>query len=340
MKRVAARGFTLIELMVAMVLGLIVVGGVISVMLANKRSYRTNEGLAQVQESARTAFELMARDIRQSSGNGCDNNNRTANLLGTGAWWQDWYGIRGFDGATANPDPAVADGAAFGSRVAGTDSIHVQGLADAGLGIEAHNSAAATIQVNAAATPFVVNDILLVCDFDHATIFRATAYTAATRTVEHAAGGTAPGNCNSNLAFPADCAGAAVLYTFPQNSQISRVSAVDWYIGNNGRADEGGRSLFRQRLGSGGALITEEVVASVTDMQIRYGSNATGSTSVASNDVLIASAPGLDWTAVNSIFITLTADSADTNVTSDGTVNTGRIQRTFTYLISLRNRVQ
>ena len=76
MKRVAARGFTLIELMVAMLLGLIVVGGVISVMLANKRSYRTNEGLAQVQESARTAFELMARDIRQSAGNGCDNNNR------------------------------------------------------------------------------------------------------------------------------------------------------------------------------------------------------------------------------------------------------------------------
>ena len=197
MKRVAAKGFTLIELMVAMVLGLIVVGGVISVMLANKRSYRTNEGLAQVQESARTAFELMARDIRQSAGNGCDNNNRTANLLGTGEWWQDWYGIRGFDGATASPDPAVADGTAFGTRIAGTDSIHVQGLEDAGLAVGLHNAAAATIQVNAAATPFVPNDIMLVCDFDHATIFRATAYTAATRTVSHAAGGTAPGNCDS-----------------------------------------------------------------------------------------------------------------------------------------------
>jgi type IV pilus assembly protein PilW len=340
MKRSAARGFTLIELMVAMVLGLIVVGGVISVMLANKRSYRTNEGLAQVQESARTAFELMARDIRQSAGNGCDNNNRTANLLGTGAWWQGWYGIRGFDGATANPDPAVADGTALNTRVAGTDSIHVQGLEDAGLAVLVHNAAANTIQVNAAATPFAQNDILLICDFDHATIFRATAYTAASRTVEHAAGGLAPGNCDSNLAFPALCSGAAAIYTFPVNSQISRVSAVNWYIGNNGRPDEGGRSLFRQRLTSGGTVITEEVVAGVTDLQIRYGSNATGSTSAASDSILIASDAALDWTAVNSIFIELTADSADTNVTTDAATNTGRIRRTFTYLISLRNRVE
>ena len=117
------------------------------------------------------------------------------------------------------------------------------------------------------------------------------------------------------------------------------MSAVDWYIGNNGRADEGGRSLFRRRLTSGGTLVTEEVVAGVTDLQIRYGSNAAGSSSVASDVVSIASGV-TDWTAVNSIFITLTADSADTNVTTDAATNTGRIQRDFTYLISLRNRVQ
>ena len=132
MKRARVKGFTLIELMVAMVLGLIVVAGVISVMLSNKRSYRTNEGLAQVQESARTAFELMARDIRQASGNGCDNNNRTANLLTAGTlWWQEWFGVRGVDSADA--DPAVAFGTTFGTRVAGTDSVQMQGIEGAGL---------------------------------------------------------------------------------------------------------------------------------------------------------------------------------------------------------------
>jgi len=68
-----SRGFSLVELMVAMALGLVIVGGVVSVLTANKRSYRANEGLAQVQEAARTAFELIARDVRQSGNTGCDN---------------------------------------------------------------------------------------------------------------------------------------------------------------------------------------------------------------------------------------------------------------------------
>src|SRR5690349_21027647 len=96
MSRRHSKGMTLVELMVAMVLGLVIIGGVIGVMLANKRSYSTNQGLAQVQETARTAFELMARDIRQAGGNGCDSPARTSNLLNSGtAWWQTWWGMAG-----------------------------------------------------------------------------------------------------------------------------------------------------------------------------------------------------------------------------------------------------
>jgi type IV pilus assembly protein PilW len=321
--------------MVAMVLGLIVVAGVISVMLSNKRSYRTNEGLAQVQESARTAFELMARDIRQAAGNGCDNNNRTANLLTAGTlWWQEWFGVRGVDSADA--DPAVAFGTTFGTRVAGTDSVQMQGVEGAGLPIQLHTAAAATIRVNATLTQFTAafqpNDVILVCDMDHATIFRATAYSSGTRTITHANGGTGPGNCASGLGFPTICdGGIGSVYTFPVNSQISRLIAVDWYIGNNDRPEEGGRSLFRRRLAPGGAEVTEEIVSGVTDLDIRYGMN--------DSDVIQDAGVAVTWDDVNSVFITLTADSADTNVTSDNSINTGRIQRTFTYLITLRNRV-
>ena len=57
------RGFSLVELMIALVLGLMVIGGVTSVFLSNKQSFRTNTALSQVQENSRIAFELMARDI-------------------------------------------------------------------------------------------------------------------------------------------------------------------------------------------------------------------------------------------------------------------------------------
>ena len=43
---------------------------------------------------------------------------------------------------------------------------------------------------------------------------------------------------------------------------------------------------------------------------------------------------------ISSVLIRLTADSADTNVSVDNSANSGRITRSFNYLISLRNRLQ
>jgi type IV pilus assembly protein PilW len=313
--------------MISMVLGLIVIGGVVSVMLANKRSYRTNEGLAQIQESARTAFELMARDIRQAGGNGCDNNNRVGNVLNNGLWWSTWFGVTGFDGSQT--DTAVIDGTSFQERVPGTDSIHVQSLTGDVRPVQLHNAAGTTLRF-AAATPFVANDILLACDIDHAAIFRATAYDAATFTLTHAAGGS---NCSSGLGFPTICdSGSGNLYAFPLNAQVARLTATAWFVGNNDRPDEGGRSLYRIALNPGGVTNTEEIVAGVVDMRLQYGMNG-------SPDIMDADDPAIDWARVNSVFITLLIDSADSNVSTEPGTNSGRIQRPFSYLITLRNRV-
>jgi type IV pilus assembly protein PilW len=322
--------------MVAMVLGLIVIGGVVSVLVSNKRSFRTNEGLSQIQETARTAFELIARDVRQAGGTGCVNARRMANVLNPGtAWWLTWNSVLGYDAGTA--DPAVTGGTAVGQRVEGdTDSLHLMGIDGAMLPITSHNAAGGVLTINATTTPFVANDIMLVCSFDHSTTFQATAYNSTLRTITHAAGTGSPGNCSQGLGFPQDCTSATGnVYTFPQNSQIGRLYAVNWYIGNNGRAADGGRSLYRQRLGNNGAVTTEEIVSGVTDMQIRYGVNA-------SNTITTASTLGTGsaaWSPVSSVFITLTVRSTDQRVSSDSTVNDGRIERTFTYVITLRNRV-
>lgn len=329
MKQNFEKGFTLVELMISMLLGLIIVGGVVSVMLANSRSYKTNEGLGQVQESARTAFELIARDLRQSGGNGCDNNNRTANNLDAGTiWWQNWFGLQGIE--SAQTDTAVANGSGLRQRVDGTDSLHMQGIESA-LPVNVHNAATNSISVNALTTPYGAGDIMLVCDFDHAALFRASTYDSGTRTVTYATGGAAPGNCSTGLGFPIIC-GAGNIYAFPTNAQIARLAASAWYVGNNDRPEEGGRSLYRIRLDSAGVETTEEMVAGVTDMQLRYAL-------VDGNDIIEADDAAMDWTRVSSVFVSLTVDSADTNVTTNPGENSGRIQRTFNYQITLRNRV-
>jgi type IV pilus assembly protein PilW len=327
------KGMTLIELMVSMVLGLVVVGGVVSVLLSNKKSYSTNEGLSQIQETARTAFELMARDIRQAGGSGCDNALRMANVLTTGtSWWQNWSSIQGYDGGTA--DPAVSSSASTGERVSATDSIELMGIDGNMLPVLSHDAAGGSLRINAAATPFAVGDIMLVCDFDHTTTFQATAYDATNVAISHTSSGGPPGNCSQGLGFPTDCSsGTGNVHLFPQNSQIGRLYAVDWYVGNNGRTGDVGTSLFRRRLGPNATVIVEEIVSGVTDMQIQYGVN--GSDTISSAGSLVGAAA---WAPVNSVFITLTVRSSDANVAANA-ANAGRLERTFTYLITLRNRV-
>lgn len=64
-------GFGLIELMIAMVLGLLVLGAAVAVFQSNQRTFSANEGQNRVQEGARVAYEMMSRDIRAAGGSTC-----------------------------------------------------------------------------------------------------------------------------------------------------------------------------------------------------------------------------------------------------------------------------
>lgn len=66
-------GFGLIELMISMVLGLLVIGAAFAVFQSNQTTFRANEGVNRIQETARVAFELMSRDIRAAGGSACSN---------------------------------------------------------------------------------------------------------------------------------------------------------------------------------------------------------------------------------------------------------------------------
>lgn len=321
------QGMTLVELMVAMVLGLVVIAGAITLLLANRTSYRTSEGLSQLQEGARTAFEMMARDIRQAGVTGCDNAGNVANLLVGSDWWRQWFIIRGYD--SSQTDPAVTTGSALQNRVAGTDSIHLQGVAGQGVAMDTHTPASGTMLLRDNGG-FAAGTVLLACDFDHAAIFRAASYDAGSRTVTYAEDAD---NCSLSLAMPACSAGN---YLYERNSLVGPLSAVAWYVGNNGRTEDSGRSLYRVRLGNDGNLVTEEVVSDIADMQILYRVDDAADF-VDADDTSLGSAAA--WERVNAVRITFTVDSADAGISTDRAANEGRLRRQFTQLITLRNRV-
>jgi type IV pilus assembly protein PilW len=65
------RGFTIVEIMIAMTLSLIVIAGVLAVMYSSKVTYAESERVARLQESGRAAIELMLRDLRGAGFPGC-----------------------------------------------------------------------------------------------------------------------------------------------------------------------------------------------------------------------------------------------------------------------------
>jgi type IV pilus assembly protein PilW len=71
--RRAARGVTLVELMVAMLLGLLVAGGIITIFLSTSNSNRVQTQLARMQEDGRFAIGQLNDDLAMANGVYCNN---------------------------------------------------------------------------------------------------------------------------------------------------------------------------------------------------------------------------------------------------------------------------
>lgn len=337
-------GFTLIELMIAMILGLVVIAGVTSVFLAGQQSFRTNNALSDVEDGSRIAFELLSRDIREAGLTGCDStSNRVANVLSNQGtdWWANWSNaLHGYGGANSNgtdgdvdqADPAVTTGTGVGQRVAGTDSLEVISAGNLPVTVQSDKEPAANFKLNEPSSNLQSGDVIIVCSPDHATIVQISNYNNNNVTVVHNTGNgvVSPGNCSKGLGYPTDCSSTnGNIYTFPPNSQIAALTASDWYIGNYNTT--GGRSLYRIAVvnvnQTGVAAQAQEIVRNVTDMQITYLQNP--------NTNFVSAANVTDWSQVVAARVTLTVQGNFQRAS----VNATPISRKYSATTTVRNRV-
>jgi type IV pilus assembly protein PilW len=107
----SSRGLTLIELMIAMTLGLIVVAGMIQIFVTTKNSFRLQESLNFAQENARFAMHFLEYDARMADhwgGVESGQINNLANFASSGntcapTWLFDLdKPIEGFDGVSTS----------------------------------------------------------------------------------------------------------------------------------------------------------------------------------------------------------------------------------------------
>lgn len=349
--RRAMAGVTLVELMVALVLGLIVTGAAMSLFLATRQTYVASESLGRIQENTRVAFELMARDLREAASSSCGTDLSAAvNVLNTPTshWYTDFGGgILGYDGTTPFADAAFGTG--VGQRASGTEAVELKSAQSDGVTIKKHNPLAAQFEVNTKAHTLAIGDLAVACDPAHAAIFQVTnASPGVNATIVHQTGSGTPGNCSKGLGSPLTCSSpTGTSYQFgcayggtdaskdcsldenKWSAFLAKLKAMRWYVGCNGRtacSEPSGRSLYRSRIVNTAGVLgvqNDEIVEGVTGMTLRY--------LMQGGSAYTAAAGITDWSKVVAIDMELRMAGADR-------VDGATLERTLHHVVALRSR--
>lgn len=303
-------GFGLVELMVSLILGLLVAGSAVAIFASNRQTYAAAESLGRIQENARIAYELMARDLREAGGNPCAKTIPVANVATGAAWWQTLGGgVIGYENGT------------LAGSLAGTDAIQVMAGNDSPVTIVSHSPSAGTFTANVTTTGLSANDLLEVCDYRQASIFQTNNVTNAV--ISYAKSGL---NCTKDLTFPTDCASGSNGVQYANDAILARLHAVQWYVASNGR---GGNSLYQAQLRNNGVVAAQEIAEGVNDMQLTYLLN--GATSYV-NATSVGAANWLNVTAVR-ISLTMQGGEGQQFVSTTG----GALTRRLDHVVTIRN---
>ena len=362
-----SRGFSLVELMVAITIGAIILAGAVTLFVNNRDTYKTTNELSRLQETARYALGMMVKDIRMAGYFGCADRLDTVTLnLPVGTVGELWdfnldagagnivAPIEGFDGALPGNNympsgfaVAVGTNGPGGQVLAGTDAITVRYVggtmadvapANATLDFmvtaDAVNGANSTITVDST-TGLALNQVAAITDCGGSDIFQINATPTAT---------TVRANALSRG------------YNTASSPMISPFVGVRYYIGDNGRGPGGEiyPALYRTIITPGALTETnQELFEGVERMQILYGvdtnGNGTPDSYVRAGDApLNAGSPG-SWANVVSVRLSILVRTIDQHGREVDTgnyqvnnvvfnpVDDRRRRRVFTTTVMVRN---
>lgn len=301
-------GLSIIEIMIALLLGALLTVGLVQVFTSNSQSFRVNEATARAQETGRMSVDMLARALRNAGYFGCFPVNGIVNNLDTTDSDYDpaihEFRLEGiFSEAASRPAQAVA----------GTDWFLVTGLRSGGVNLQSTgqiNSASFTINQRG---DLAVGDEIMVSDCNNGDIFEISNIqqgggNGVSVNVVANSGNGAPGNDFSGNA-PAGCnSGSNCLSAlYPAGAQVLIPYNETYFIGTGA---SGNRALFsiNSRINPG---VPIELVDGVEDMAVRYGTGTAenGVTAWQDDADLIA-----DWSTVIAVEVSLLVRSGQDNV--------------------------
>jgi type IV pilus assembly protein PilW len=315
--RKTQKGVGLIEIMIAVVIGLLLMAGVGQIYISSKQTYHLQDAQSRMQENARYALELLSNDIRLAGYSGCANLNSitptvTANppiitLTATSA-------LSGYNASGSSWDPALS------STLSGLSKPPLAGTGASGIPIMYPNACGIS-----------TGNALMVSDCTAAHIFRATSVSSDESTHTQT---IAPSNTLGN--------------TYQSDAEIFIFTSRTYYIANGA----GGQpALWRldNNTATGGDNPVE-LVEGVENMQILYGED-TDNDRVPNRYFTVNSVGNLaDVVAVRLSLLTRTLDDSLLQLAqtysyngvtcpgSAGCPTDRRLRHVFTTTINVRNR--
>ncbi|MDH5454432.1 MAG: PilW family protein [Gammaproteobacteria bacterium] len=322
-------GVSLVEVMIAMLLGIFLLGSVVQFFVSSRQSNRVHEATSRLQETGRMALEVMARDIRMADFWGCasDITSVVNNLNSANAGYVDYQtgGVAGTEGGAGAPDTLILRGG-FGT----------------GLNLEPPYGPQASANLKVAAgNDLAQGDIILVSDCTSGDIFQiSNSNPGGAGTVVHNTGSTTvPGNYN---ATNPGCPGAnahCLSKVYGADASIFRVQEIVYSVG---AGSEGEPALFRN-----GA----EFLDGVEDLQILYGedTDAPGTAGEGIANYFVPADQVADMERVIGIRIAIVARSSNDNLVTGNlqsfavlganeTAADRRIRRVYETTVNIRNR--
>jgi type IV pilus assembly protein PilW len=356
-----ARGFSLIELMIALALGVVVTAGIVTLFVGNNETYTLLNGQARLQESARFAMDFVTRSSRSAGYFGCDpDQDKVYNSL-NGDWdasqlyefaisrpIEAFHGINNGNALadwtpSLTPLPRTSGGTTVNAFQNGngidvaelrpqTDVLVLRHVEAPGAPIAqmVQPAGAPVVTVPAGGLQFGVDDFVAINNCEQAAVFRVTALAlaGANATLGRGTGAgiyqNSPAKTLSEQGIPYGEA------TNAQGSAVGRVLTDIYFVAQGAGSNNRGQtpwSLWRKT--SEDAPV--ELVEGVEDLQVSFGIDTTpGNAFEAANRYVSFDQVGTN--AIRALRITLTATSVDV-VTDDDQP----LRRTFSQTVSFRN---
>lgn len=297
-------GLSLIELMIAITLGLILMTGVVQVFLSSKTVFSTQQAMSRIQETGRLAINFMARDIRMAAYYGCFRPNPSVpggeleggDIVVNGLYGSFDEGVRGYESIEVLPDGVASVGVAIKPLVAKTANVLVLRTAnEEGLRLNKENDtngffaySADPADAKGCVAGMCLASAVVVSDCFKARVFPVVAAPGIAGTevnLRHNAGWDVVANPKNNYV----------------SGEISAMNSVVYFLAEG---PTGTPSLW-QKTNAGLAL---ELLEGVEHMRITYA------TSVNQTYRIATDLTPVEWSEVSSIRLELVVRSLNNNV--------------------------